>query len=431
MVRQEDTALSAQMAAAQEQLYQRRQQCRQERLSKSLSVHTDSHGRTLLPPPNTATPNIYPPGWESQALARSLHASEARKIARRETQEALSLTWLPEHPAGATEKAPTIQHHSTKTVEAHSFTLHPDLAIAMLHQNLSSPGRLWLLLRRIDEEGRGWINVSQARTRLTDIDSPLRICGWRQLRNLLAQGEGIFWQRNDQSPSPNRIWLRSPAKVAIALGLKRLHKKPVAVPLTVLLDTIGTVRAHFFASFHSGRDSNNPIARQTLADVTGVSRRTQRSYEKRARVKGQHNWAVGQAYSKKAMQQRAWQHGRAVFQLKDTNGKVGTAGKSYIAWQMPNSYSGPHKPQATTHKKRINQKLTDLLNKGITGNGERKVEEPVFQHTGSEIRYYEHGRAAARAYNRNARSDHYWRTPTAYRHRRVWHLLQAQGGAKA
>jgi hypothetical protein len=195
---------------------------------------------------------------------------------------------------------------------------------------------------------------------------------------------------------------------------------------TVLLQGIGTVRAHFFASFHSSRESQRPIARKTLTAVTGVARRSQHSYERRAGVKKQHNWAVGNAPTRSETEQRVWQHGHAVFELKDHQGKSGAAGESHLAWQLPNSYAGPHAPQAIARRKRINQQLADLFNKGMTGNGEQMVEHAIDDvHEGAATRYFEHGRAAARAYNRGARNDLYWRTPMSYRRYRVWHILPA------
>ena len=424
------------LAAAQEQLHRRRHQRRQERIAQQLPVHTDIHGRSIISrppgsPPTSPPREVQQRDHESQPFAQCLRTSAELKAARAQREAAIALSWLPKRSVGARGNdscpAPETARPPERTA---TLTLHPDLALAMLQKNLSSQGRLWLLLRHLDQAGCGWVSVAHARKRLTGQKSPLRFCGWRQMRNLLAQGDDLFWQRNAPSSSPDRIWLRSPAKVALALGVPRFSKRPVSVPLTILLEPIGTVRAHFFASFHSGRDSHRPIARQTLAKITGVGRRSQRNYEKKAGVKKQHNWALGAEYSPSEVQQRAWRHGRAVFQLKDHQGKSGPAGVAYVTWQMPNSYTGPHTPQTMNRKKRINQQLADLLNEGTTGNGEQKVEEPAFHNTGSTSRYFEHGRAAARAYNSNAGNDLYWRTAASFRQYRVWHILPAQEDLK-
>lgn len=435
----QDRPVPASLAAAQEQLHQRRLQCRQERLSQRLPVHTDTHGRSLLPlTPATDSIETLRPGWQSQALARTLQMNRQIREARRQQDEALARTWLPvpqsiPTPNTATPDPGEGNDGNTGSTPAgdETFTLYPDLALAMLQKKVAASGRLWLLLRRLDEQGRGWLVEQEARARLTERSSPLHLCGWRQLRNLLAQGDGIFWQREEPpAGAPARIWLRSPAKVAIALGVMRFNRQDVTAPLSLLLEGMATVRAHFFASFHSSRTSDKPIARRTINGLTGVSRRSQQSYETLAGVKTEQNWAVGGEYSQEEHQQRAWEHGAAVFRLDDAKGKVGSAGAAYVAWQMPNSYQGPHRPQRGHHKKRINRKLADLSNKGMTGNGEREVEKPSSPDEGLQIRYCEHGRAAARSYNRNPRSDHYWRAPRALRRYNVWHRLPAQGALK-
>ncbi len=438
MARQHSNAVSARLAAAQEQLHQRREQCRQERIAQRLPVYTDTHGRSTLPHStiNTASQpgGDYVSGWESHALAHAMRVSDERQKAQAEAQAAMSLCWLPQLPADARSTCgnPSLHASSVRQTEDTTITLHPDIAIAMLQGDLSSPGRVWLLLRHLDDEGCGWVTVNRTRQALTEKQSPLRICGWRQLRNLLSEGDHIFWKRDDVPASQGRIWLQSAAKVAAALGVQRLGIRPVALPLSTLLQGIGAVRAHFYASYHSGRDSRNPIARRKLTEITGVGRRSQQNYEKKAGVKRHHNWAVGEQYSRLEAQRRSWQHGHALFQLKDYQGKSGPTGKSYLAWQLPNSFAGPHAPQTNTRRKRINRRLVDLFNQGITGNSREAVERnhPPAQGARLTTRFYEHGQAAARAYNRGATNDLYWRAAVSYRDCQVWHVLPGQGAPK-
>src|SRR5690606_38158976 len=127
-------------------------------------------------------------------------------------------------------------------------------------------------------------------------------------------------------------------------GVERLSGRPVALPVEALCGGIGDVRAHFYASFHSGRADGEamPIARATLEAVTGVPPRTQREYEERVGASVRENYAIGEEKTEDTHQERAWQHGRAVFVLKDRNGIHGEKGAEYVAWQLPNSYAGPH-----------------------------------------------------------------------------------------
>jgi hypothetical protein len=85
----------------------------------------------------------------------------------------------------------------------------------------------------------------------------------------------------------------------------------------------------------------------------------------------------------------AWQHGRACFQLTDYQGQQGKPGATYVAWQLPNSYSGPHTQQARGGQKRFNRELADLWSQGTTGNDHSMAK-----------RYYGDGQLAAKAFNR-------------------------------
>ena len=63
------------------------------------------------------------------------------------------------------------------------------------------------------------------------------------------------------------------------------------------------VRAHFYASFHSGRAmSNNPVSRASLRELTGVPERTQLAYEKAVKLQPRRNLAVGERSSKAALE---------------------------------------------------------------------------------------------------------------------------------
>jgi hypothetical protein len=261
----------------------------------------------------------------------------------------------------------------------------------MLREGQVAAGRIWLLLRHLDEQGRGWLDVEQARKQLSGKEAPLRVCGWRQLRNLLAQGEGIFWQRQQ-----DRLWLRSSSKVAATLNVERIGGKPVTLPLSILTDTIGVVRAHFYASFHSGRDGERPIARQTLQRLGGICPHTQRDYEKRANVKTQTNFAIGARSTSAQAEELAWQQGSACFELTDYQGQQGKPGTTYLAWQLPNSFIGPHATQGRGGQKRFNRELADLWPQGTTGNGRSMRKQ-----------YYSNGRLAAKAYNQGQQV--YWR----------------------
>jgi hypothetical protein len=222
-------------------------------------------------------------GWHSLAVTAAVRNDQRRRAASEPQNDDLTpgraTITAPRLPKTASDPAPKhpLREHPGPTVK-----LYPDIALGMLRQGETATGRIWLLLHYLDQEGRGWLRIDITRHQLTTKTSKLRICGWRQLRKLLNKGEGVFWTRDS-----DRLWLRSAAKVAAALGVGRLTGKPAATPVAGLLQGIGGVRAHLYASFHSGRAKTStpgpggmPVARATLEWLTGACRRSQPSSPK-------------------------------------------------------------------------------------------------------------------------------------------------------
>ena len=283
----------------------------------------------------------------------------------------------------------------------------------MLKQDQAAAGRVYLLLRHLDKNGRGWLPVDEIRERLTRKESPLKVMGWRRLRQLFHQGEGVFWERDDQ----DRLWLRSALKIALELDCHRLQGKRVELPLKALLGGIGTVRAHFYASFHSGRSTDNPISRDTLESITGLSPRTQRAYDHLAGVKRQRNMAVGPKNNKISAEEQYWQRGRAVFTFVDALGKQGPKNREYLAWQLPNSYQAPHQQRSKGRQKKINQQLVSLVENGVQGNDQHEVDKL----------FWRDGAAAGKAYSREQELDAYWpRGATRQRSGQLWWVLVSE-----
>ena len=214
-------------------------------------------------------------------------------------------------------------------------------------------------------------------------------------------------------------------RVAAALGVEKLAGKPVALPVKVLLGPIGDVRAHLYASFHSGRtktertgSASSPISRATLADLSGVSPRTQHSYEKKAGVNVRSNLAVGSPVGAVCAQEQAWRHGQALFPFTDFRGKQGKAGQTYHAWQLPNTYFGPHAHLGRGRGRRHNRQLADLRRHGGVGNGQRG---------GVVQRYYENGASAEKEWGRCGRGPVYWPGKKARMGVVLWWVMEEVG----
>ncbi len=359
-------------------------------------------------------------GWDSPAVTTAVRARQVASAVNG-SEETTGTDYLDQFGAGSVEVAvshsapPPDPATAASTLQTSakdqptssslfplpsSFPLHPTLALALLRQQQVAVGRLWLLLRLLDSEGRGWLSRADIEAAFADPDSPTHFCTPRYLRQLLAEGDGFYWEREESE----KVWLRSQAKVAAALGVTKLRGRAVELPVSVLLGPIGDLRAHLYASFHSSRrgysdghcftDEANPISRAALRELSGVSPRTQQSYDVRAKVEVQPCLAIGGLTSVASTQEAAWQQGRAAFTFTDHQGKQGAAGGRYQAHRLPNRYSGPHRC-LTGRPKRLNRQLIDLCHKGYAGNGQLESEVDA-----AERRYYGDGVAAGRVWLR-------------------------------
>ena len=337
----------------------------------------------------------------SEPLARHLRAAAAR----RERQEAaedrgwlaqitnyeLRITneesrsparLLPFSPAPDTNEESAL-NSSLVTRHSSLVTVFPDIALAMLRTKTAAAGRVWLLLRHFDAAGRGRVAAEDAARWLTGDEPATRICGRRQWGNLLRAGDGLFWERDTGRDGAEWLRLRSAVRVAAALGVRRMSGSPVAVPLASLTGTIGQARAHLYAAFHSGRtrtdlltgerQARGPISRASLCKLSGAAANSQRNYERRARVGRRSAIAVGPPANAADEQETAWRRGRSLFRLRDDKGRYGRPGAVYLAWQLPNEYTGPHDTLSRGRMKRLNRALADLFHDGITGNGGRSI----------------------------------------------------------
>ena len=412
--------LSESLLDAQEQLERKR-----ERVQANCTgiAHSCQERSTRSQPATQRTGNTSLPlhlGWGSEPLTRALRSNSTPKTVQdRSVSE----------PAPPQKQVPLLAPGSCcigRLSNQERIRIYPDIALALLRSRLVATARVWFLLKYIDKEGKGWFERRDVDSFLAQTNSKYHICGQRQLRKLLAKGDGLFCRR-----SGGRLWLRSTSKVAAQLHLERLRGHPVSMPLTILLRGIGEVRAHFFGCFHSGRAGDDglskPIARSTIKRISSLSARTQRNYEQRAAIFRQVNYAIGGRVTSIFLQNRGWRHGRALFIYSDFQGFFGQSGLEYTAWQLPNSYRGPYDIQSNGRQKSINREIADLFMKGITGNGILLEDGKRSSFNRVSGRYFNNGQAAATFYNLNPRQDRYWKGKVrAYSSSQLWHVLSGQ-----
>ncbi|MBK8989827.1 MAG: hypothetical protein IPM39_27830 [Chloroflexi bacterium] len=368
---------------------------------------------------------VLPPhlGWGSTAVTAHLRQlSVANDQGATGSEEEKSPTAAPVPVSRETQSE--IRNPKSK------IPLPPALGLALLQQRRVAEGRLWLLLRAYDRDGRGWWARTEVTAVFTDESSPTCFCTPRYLRQLLARGEGLFWWQD----AVGKVWLRGQAKVAAGLGLRRLSGRMVELPTPILLQPIGDLRAHLYAAFHSGRGEDaGPISRESLRDLSGASPRAQQGYEKRAGVRVQSCLAVGGAVggaaaSGAALQEYAWQHGRATFTFHDRRGRHGRMGQEHLARQLPNRYAGPHSTGRRSH--RLNRRLAGLCQQGDAGNGPGGGRED--DRRADRRRYYTDGAAAAQGWLRGGgQAWVYWPGHRVAAGVMFWYALPKDGRQQA
>ena len=380
------------LLAAQQQLRQRRAAQRQHRLAKGLPIHTDGHGsrsqagKRVSTSPDPDHKTIQDISWQSlphhlgwgngrlTTLMRKRQATQPVDNSERFTARNDGQNGGVDSDTLIIVEAPAANAGARAETRRADIAISPDIALAIIRTKRSAAGRLWYLLRALDGQGKGWHDLAAVRPLVTTPSGQYRICGRRQLRNLLRQGDGLFWQLQ-----ADRLWLRRPARVAAALGLTKVVHRPVTLPLAKLLGPLKTVKAQLYAALHSARTPNHsnrnkptcsaPIARQTIENLTGLSRQTQRQYEQLARVDSRRQFAIGPNPTPELCQELAWLRGNSLFTYRDRRGRFGQPDQSYLAWQLPNRYQGPHERLSRHRRRRLQRELTDLLTKGTTGNG--------------------------------------------------------------
>ena len=112
--------------------------------------------------------------------------------------------------------------------------VYPSLAMAWQAEKRTAEARVWLLLKKIDTQGQGWLKVGDIREKLSRKGSIFHVCGQRRLRELLRAGEGVFWHRD----KTGRIWLHGAAEVGGQFNVRRLRGHNVEIELDDLLSLI-------------------------------------------------------------------------------------------------------------------------------------------------------------------------------------------------
>lgn len=135
---------------------------------------------------------------------------------------------------------------------------------------------LWHLARALDGAGQGRVPLADLRAAGRKLWRKHTYC--RALRE--AQALELVEVVERRADGELVVVYRSALKVADWLGLQHVGARKVTIPVSALRSA-KAFKAALWAAYHAGRIQNTgrPISRDTLTELTGVSRRTQRRYE--------------------------------------------------------------------------------------------------------------------------------------------------------
>ena len=112
-------------------------------------------------------------GWHSEAVSRVIRAKQASES----VQQPASLVNSSKNPIDFPPiPSETARSEALSVDLSQSVTVYPDIALAMLRQEQAAAGRLWLLLRHLDGDGRGVLRVANLRETLTHTQNTPSTC---------------------------------------------------------------------------------------------------------------------------------------------------------------------------------------------------------------------------------------------------------------
>ena len=272
--------------------------------------------------------------------------------------------------------------------------------LTMKSKGMMGALRRYLHARHLDAQGQGMVTLDD----LLEVDAGT---SHKQFQRDITAGNGTFWTQDERG----RLWLYSPGRIAGILGIDRFRERFVDFPIAHTFD-IGMLKAQCFAAWLASHDT--PMSRATIHKLTGVSPRTQRHYCRVAGIIRETNYTVGELWKqKKRRQNRAYEQGRGAFKFNDIQGKQGTAGNEYIAWQNPNTHKTTFSQRSRHMRKRHNIKIDNLRIMPSKGTNNDDV----------MVLFHKSGASASKSRLQHPEADAYYPSQVKSDAGTFWHVL--------
>ncbi|MBI2847982.1 MAG: hypothetical protein HYX83_02290 [Chloroflexi bacterium] len=276
--------------------------------------------------------------------------------------------------------------------------LIPDLSAAALRIKQSKQLALWYALRAINVTGSGIVDKDIALTVLRDTYH----YSTASLYDCLRKGEGIYWK-----VLCDRISIRGLRDVAAALDIGRINDRHFREITPGQFNTSLARKAQVYASIHHPAGIHgNPISRQTITTITGLSKSAQRRLEVAAHVNRVPQYAV-HSFEVPAMidgkvVEISGPHGigREILKRQTTVPvKVEVYGKNKVYLvnkRLPNVYQSEQQAAAKGILSKLSKRLKVLI--------QREARKPI-------RRYYKSEKRLAKGLNATGQTEGYFKLP--------------------
>ncbi len=192
-------------------------------------------------------------------------------------------------PLNSTSPAASSQRPGLLTQPGLIIRLYPELSAAALRAKRHKEIALWYQLRALTTSDR------------IPVDSAIRCLvphcySQATFYRILGLGNGLFWDHHSYTWKHPKGVIIFHGKLKVAKSLEVTHiSAPREIPASSFV-TRGSLNALLYTSIHHpwGSKPRPPISRQTLEEITGVNRRTQRRYDKKAHTTRVPNYVVDQ-----------------------------------------------------------------------------------------------------------------------------------------
>ncbi|MBA7626777.1 hypothetical protein ES703_34233 [subsurface metagenome] len=192
--------------------------------------------------------------------------------------------------------------------------LYPGLSVAALKAGLDKELALWYELRAINVTGCGRLLLSDALAALVKHFGYTQSTAYR----LLGDGDGKLWDIYQSPRLPGRSQVKIKGLYRVAEYLDTFPGRVVELKAADFKGR-GAKTAWLYASFFKpdGSIRAKPIARASIEVATGVKRRQQRRYDKKAGIKRVANFACYQDGQGKVVRMRHVVYGKSRQWLMD------------------------------------------------------------------------------------------------------------------